>query len=506
MEFKEVSDKMVQFKKAYLKDQIGLKWVQAFANFSKYSALCDVAFLCKDTPQEEIRHLKQSKDWAEGRKRAIGQKILQDERKRIKAYNCDVCTKSFESELSLKDHKQRKHSNGDKVIHHCDICSKSKGFKSLETLIWHKSDRHQTIPKCAECDLKFESKADLKKHIFQSHRSKTSVSCEFCDMTFQKEINLNVNLDKCHTTNVKGDKPYSCRFCVLNKTEFESRESMLNHVLKEHDLKKPYSCPECPATFLGKRALHYHVRKCHTGENLIDCDMCDKKFVNKVSLKIHRRIHTGETPYVCHTCGKGFRDQGNFKEHMQRHSGEKPFSCDICGRSFAIKHSLKAHIKTHSSEKTFLCELCSTKFKCKNSLKAHMKSQHSNEPAFKCELCDKTMATQRHFENHLKWHEKNFSCVICQERFGLEKDLIRHQGYHTGEKPFLCELCFLAFSSKPLLVQHHKSLHSEDRELFQCGICGKYSTTKYLLKRHLKRHEAILAKGHQDSFKSSYFV
>ncbi|KHN95818.1 Zinc finger, C2H2-type/integrase, DNA-binding protein [Metarhizium album ARSEF 1941] len=107
---------------------------------------------------------------------------------------------------------------------------------------------------------------------------------------------------------------------------------------------------------------------------------CNKRFVQKTHLDIHRRTHTGLKPYICtkDNCGLTFSQRGNLKTHMRRHTGEKPYSCSICGKTFAQRGNVRSHEETHKGLKPFICRLddCNKAFSQLGNMKTHQNNFH----------------------------------------------------------------------------------------------------------------------------------
>lgn len=95
-----------------------------------------------------------------------------------------------------------------------------------------------------------------------------------------------------------------------------------------------------------KNHIKIHIERPHACE----WPGCNKKYVNKHSVKVHMLSHTGERPYACEwpSCNKKFKQKSNLDKHVKRiHNAEKNYVCDICYQQFIDKSNLKMHVEIH---------------------------------------------------------------------------------------------------------------------------------------------------------------
>eukprot|EP00347_Sterkiella_histriomuscorum_P021068 403335387 len=113
--------------------------------------------------------------------------------------------------------------------------------------------------------------------------------------------------------------------------------------------------------------------------------------------------------------------------------------CDIChnGKVYTSQAALKKHRHNHEAKDTWPCDYpgCNANFQDRNKLKRH---------------------------SIVHTGEKPYVCEICGKRFGLEYNMFIHQRIHTGEKPFQCKYpgCFRGFNQKSNLAAHDKTHHN----------------------------------------------
>lgn len=107
--------------------------------------------------------------------------------------------------------------------------------------------------------------------------------------------------------------------------------------------------------------------------------------------------------------------------------------CTICNKTFFNKSTLVRHGQSVHENKKLECLNCKSQFTDSSSLRKHQKHHHFNDgnkkTTFPCEYCESIFS----YKSNLKQHEltvhqllKNYSCIICNERFTTKYKKDRH--------------------------------------------------------------------------------
>lgn len=161
--------------------------------------------------------------------------------------------------------------------------------------------------------------SQLTNHCRRLHACLPEVVC-YCGKTVSTWKRLLVHKQK----HFPEKFAYECKEC---KMVYKMKASYLNHMKQKHgpDAKR-FVCSQCAKCFKDSRTLVAH-EKTHLPAELkliFPCEICDKKFVNKNSLKSHiMSVHECANLFTCETCGKSFSTKSNLKSHLYSHTTEK---------------------------------------------------------------------------------------------------------------------------------------------------------------------------------------
>lgn len=310
-----------------------------------------------------------------------------------------------------------------------------------------------------------------------------------------------------------GDTDNHCTLCGKG---FESPEILTGHLLLHSINGLLISCPFCDQV-VRRNTLTQHIKYSH---NKIkpQCCLCNKTFANPNNLKRHMVIHSGIKEFECDICFKRFHQKITMQTHRLTHVN--PLACRLCDETFSSKPALEMHnesglcskskvekvkeelLKNVKQEVTsnlgkligYACSICQKMFSIESALEQHILVAHVIDPAdLLCNECGEVLPTKKDMQTHIMNHKcmrgknvKRFECTICGKGCASQAMVIMHERVHTNERPYPCQLCSLRFKTKTHL-RTHQLTHTREKK-FGCSICMKFFALKGNLVVHLRTH------------------
>ena len=106
---------------------------------------------------------------------------------------------------------------------------------------------------------------------------------------------------------------------------------------------------------------------------------------------------------------------------------------------------------------------------------------------FTCEDCNGVFDDFPSFDQHGIHVHHSYVCEYCGKVFTAKPNRERHVRYHTGEKPYRCELCAESYFRGDDLKYHRTAKHGDIRP-YVCKGCTRSFIWKKDLEKHVRRY------------------
>lgn len=128
---------------------------------------------------------------------------------------------------------------------------------------------------------------------------------------------------------------------------------------------------------------------------------------------------------------------------------DKPYACAQCDERFTLLRHLEQHL-IDQCDKTFdaPAQPSSALKKPKKSIRQKGSGGRNVRP--------KRGTAAKIPQN---WRKRPFVCNVCYKFCGSRWDLQKHMFTHTGEKPYACDQCEMAYSDLSNLKKHKRKKH-----------------------------------------------
>lgn len=397
-------------------------------------------------------------------------------------FQCPVCQVILKHKSSLERHILRVHSVPPKP-YKCDECETK--FVTIYELRRHMNKRPRV---CETCNESFCSVSLLRAHAYTGCTLKNIVAVQTLDSLNDQKPKKRPYIKR------NSNEVPTCDVCL--KT-FSRRDYLSHHYKRVHDpSSKQHKCDQCGQLFIEEYLIQHK-------QQIVICNKCGDTFCSKALLRSHQSDYcnlVNKDTIMNRLCKFGCNELVNANKwihHMTIKHNDiyKTFRCDICKKSFTTKSNIRLHIlSTHCPKsRKYKCDLCNYSCISAQILFNHKKFKHLNPNKFICSECGKEFKQKNQLLVHINRHTgaKPFECLYdgCSKRFNETSQRYEHMRMHTGEKPFVCPVCGHKFAYYSSLRRHKFSAHKIYTKKHPCPICDEILPEALLLKRHMRKHD-----------------
>ncbi|WKX92480.1 hypothetical protein Q1695_010479 [Nippostrongylus brasiliensis] len=411
---------------------------------------------------------------------------------------CPVCMKHLSSRNAL-----RKHMTVHERNYECCVC-----FQKFSTL--HRLDKHRCVPQTVlpeEVDEHLtELSATSRRQVVGDVRQPTkNYQCNICVNSF-----YSFRAYKEHCSQHQGLRPHLCWTCHKS-----FRTSELLELHKEVHSRSPIYCEYCPAILQGRNQYTQHIQSRHQLESGVEkhygVDLTERT-CGALSAQSFPELTGRELAEDLFRT----RAQSVDRNEMETTGGElaiqddRPVRCQVCSHLYdsvahLVNHWTNCGFDRDHSFCVASCPLCGRSINGVAAGVEHIREFHAHAVAPKAvqedeeerrdedgvdddeeepNSTDGDESDRRSSRSHAR---KQHKCQTCPASFSKPSDLVRHIRVHTGERPFVCDVCQRAFRVVSALYAHRRT-HRRKQAEHPCTVCGAEFFSKSSLALHLRIH------------------
>ncbi|XP_029643971.1 zinc finger protein 433-like [Octopus sinensis] len=406
-----------------------------------------------------------------------------------KTYRCDPCDLSFEEPFNYTVHLKRHRIDPSFTSYICCFCDNK--LPTYKQFIRHEHSHAQNkAHACQFCNKQFRYPSNLREHmVMHEPNADTDVSqqywCTECNQGFVSEELLRCHIFEIHEVNTKKepvDSKSGLSNLIANDVESSSSESFPSGQMEAdttHSSNKPATDDNNDIEMAETQEFGDAVSGTDAEEdsNLVINEENDENHAQSSQELFPRPLSNGD-----------INIKQEYPDDYEDSTGSSATS-DVVNLAGSVKNEENQKELSPSSpmsESKLNRKSSGTKPSCFERVVTPEIPFRKNVP-FTCKGCGEVYNDFDGFESHSTVVHRRYVCEYCGKIFTSKPNRERHVRYHTGERPYRCDLCGQSFFRGDDLKYHRTTRHSDVRP-FKCKICSLYFSWPKDLNRHLKTH------------------
>jgi len=316
---------------------------------------CKSRFSSKEHFMKHMESSHDLQDPLENSEESESNLVISEDNENQQILECMNCEFSTESVEKMEEHLQNE----------MDL---EENEEESSSIIIHLNPSTNKSYTCPKCDISFQKKFYLVRHMKTVHREGNSplFKCITCTFQTKNHQELRKHSSRC---NVKVEKKVADIYsessveagnvykCVCTWCEYKSNKysHVKKHIEIYHEQTSHYPCKEC--VFIGKTVDDYatHYNSFHkTDDYKHACTDCSFKCTNRTDMRNHYvDVHKKQRLYACKLCMYRAQDVMTIKKHISKTHSTFIFHCKDCDFSSNKKYEFSRHCSQVHGESCF---------------------------------------------------------------------------------------------------------------------------------------------------------